>query len=573
MASAGTRYLLFNPTMIKLRLYRFIICFFTLLIAGEAYSQHALKNPIMPGFYPDPSILKVNTDYYLVNSTFSYFPGIPVFHSKDLQNWKQIGNVIDRPSQMDFVGEQVSRGLFAPAINYHKGVYYVTCTDIDNGGNFVVTAKNPAGPWSDPVMLPRARGIDPSLFFDADDKAYIIYNSDAPDNKPLYSGHRTIRMFEFDFRNLKLIGEEIQLVNGGVDLTKKPVWIEGPHIYKRDGFYYLMAAEGGTSVNHTEVILRSKNVKGPYIPYEKNPILTQRHLDPNRKNPITSAGHADLVEGPDGNTYAVFLAVRPYQADLYNTGRETFIAPVKWIDGWPVINPDNEEIQYSYPVSFKEVKQKNALPITGNFEHKFKFKDLFNSHFLFLRTHDASWYRLKKGELTMNLLPETIMGRGNPAFIARRQQHLNSTAYTAMQFSTKKENEKAGLTIFQNEFHFYYICKSFSDGKEVIQLYQGSPKTKGMELIQQHPLSNNSDKVFLKIEAAKDTYSFSYAEKKNQWKVLKNDVDGKFLSTNVAGGFVGALFGVYATSSGEPSQNTATFKWFGYSGNDKTYTP
>ena len=345
MASSGTRYLLFNPTMIQLRLYRFIICFFTLLIAGEAYSQHALKNPIMPGFYPDPSILKVNTDYYLVNSTFSYFPGIPVFHSKDLQNWKQIGNVINRPSQMDFMGEQVSRGLFAPAINYHKGVYYVTCTDIDNGGNFVVTAKNPAGPWSDPVMLPRARGIDPSLFFDTDDKAYIIYNSDAPDNKPLYSGHRTIRMFEFDFRNLKLIGEEIQLVNGGVDLTKKPVWIEGPHIYKRDGFYYLMAAEGGTSVNHTEVILRSKNVKGPYIPYEKNPILTQRHLDPNRKNPITSAGHADLVEGPDGNTYAVFLAVRPYQADLYNTGRETFIAPVKWINGWPVINPDNEEIQ------------------------------------------------------------------------------------------------------------------------------------------------------------------------------------------------------------------------------------
>ena len=132
----------------------------------------------MTGFYPDPSVVQVGTDYYLVNSTFSYFPGIPVFHSKDLKNWKQIGNVIDRPSQMDFMGEKLTRGLFAPAISYHNGTYYVTCTDIDHDGNFVVTAKNPAGPWSDPVRVPQVRGIDPSLFFDEDNKAYIIYNSD-----------------------------------------------------------------------------------------------------------------------------------------------------------------------------------------------------------------------------------------------------------------------------------------------------------------------------------------------------------------------------------------------------------
>jgi xylan 1,4-beta-xylosidase len=221
-----------------------------------ASAQLALTNPILTGFYPDPSIVKVGVDYYSVHSTFSYFPGLPIMHSRDLKNWKQIGNVITRPSQMDFMGERMSRGLFAPAITYYKGIYYVTCTDIDHDGNFVVTATNPAGPWSDPVKMPQVRGIDPSIYFDeATDKAYVVYNSDAPDNKPLYSGHRTVQMYEFDYKNLKTIGEKKQLINGGVDITKKPVWIEGPHILKRNDWYILYCAEGGTSVNHSQVAL------------------------------------------------------------------------------------------------------------------------------------------------------------------------------------------------------------------------------------------------------------------------------------------------------------------------------
>ncbi len=170
------------------------------LFAGQFSKAQSITftNPILSGFYPDPSIVKAGTDYYLVNSTFSYFPGLPVFHSKDLKNWKQIGNVISRTSQMDFLGERMTRGLFAPGISYNKGTFYVTCTDIDHDGNFVATAKNPAGPWSNPVKLPKVKGIDPSIFFDDDGKAYVIYNSDAPDYKPLYSGHRTIRLYEID---------------------------------------------------------------------------------------------------------------------------------------------------------------------------------------------------------------------------------------------------------------------------------------------------------------------------------------------------------------------------------------
>ena len=541
-------------------------CFtlFFLCIAITCSAQINLVNPILSGFYPDPSVKKVGDDYYLVNSTFSYFPGIPVFHSKDLKNWKQIGNVIDRPSQMNFLGDGVSRGLFAPSINFHNGTYYVTCTLIDRKGNFVVTAKNPSGPWSNPVWLPEVRGIDPSLFFDTD-KAYIVYNSDAPDNKPLYSGHRTIRVYEFDPITLKVLGEEKHLVNGGVDISKKPVWIEGPHIFKRGDWYYLCAAEGGTSVNHSQVILRSKQATGPYLAYEKNPILTQRDLDPKRKNPVTSAGHAELVEGPDGNTYAVFLAVRPYEDDFYNIGRETFIAPVRWDNEWPIINPDFKEIQPVYKASFKEVKGLNTIPQSGNFQYRIKFEDRIDPALLFLRTLDQSWFKLSKADgITMNLSPETCMGTGNPAFIGKRQQHLTCKASTELNFTARAKNEKAGLLIYQSEFNFYYLCKSIEGGRQVLQIFKGNKQNNNMSLIKQVYVGKS--KIYLQIEADKSVCNFYYSNNAKDWKLLAGGLDGKYLSTKVAGGFVGSLFALYATSSGLTSDNKASFKWLDYAG-------
>ncbi|MFD1628858.1 glycoside hydrolase family 43 protein [Pseudopedobacter beijingensis] len=534
----------------------------------QAQDKITIKNPILKGFYPDPSIEKVGDDYYLINSTFSYFPGIPIFHSKDLKNWKQIGNIIDRPEQMDFMGERMTRGLFAPAISYHKGVFYVVCTDIDNDGNFVVTATNPAGPWSKPVKLPEVKGIDPSIFFD-NDKAYIIYNSDAPDFKPLYDGHRTIRMYEFDYQNLRVNGQETILVNGGVDLAKKPVWIEGPHLYKRGEYYYLCAAEGGTSVNHSQVIFRSKDVKGPFIPWDKNPILTQRNLSPNRPNPITSTGHADLVEGPDGNTYAVFLAVRPYSGDYYNTGRETFIAPVKWTeDGWPIINPDHKEIQYEYTFNWKEQTEKAPFPLNGNFQQRYIFKDTIANSLLFMRTKDDSWYSLSKQKgLILKLKPETIMQEGNPAFIGRRQQHLKMEASTDMEFTPQNGNETAGIIIFQSEKHFYYMCKSKFQKYDVIQLYRGDANNPFMDLVTQKQ-TKKSAKVQLKIVADGASYSFYYAEKKDEWKPLREKMDGRYLSTKSAGGFVGCLIGVYASSNGQASTNQVHFKYLDYLGKD-----
>ncbi len=532
-----------------------------------------LVNPILTGFYPDPSIVRAGSDYYLVNSTFSYFPGIPVFHSKDLQNWKQIGNVIDRPSQMDFMGEKLTRGLFAPAIGYYKGTFYVTSTDIDHDGNFVATAKNPAGPWSDPVKVPQVRGIDPSIYFDeATDKAYILYNSDAPDRKSLYPGHRTIRMYEFDYKTLKVVGEEKQLVNGGVDLSKKPVWIEAPHIMKRNDWYYLYAAEGGTSINHTEVVFRSKDVWGPYMPYENNPILTQKGLPDDRKDPVTSAGHAQFIEGPDGKTYAIFLAVRPYEGDFYNTGRETFIAPVTWKDEWPIINPDSKEVKYAYTADFKEVKQKDALPQSGNFGYTLTFEKELDPALLFMRTLDKSWFSLsKKQGLTMKLRPETVMDLGNPSFIGKRQQHLYSTAETELSFTPGNSQEKAGLVILQDEGHFYFVSKTMDNEKPVMQLLKSVPREKKMEVLAQMPLASNTGKVEIRITSVGGTYNFSFKPEGKEWQLLKDGVDGKFLSSKVAGSFIGCLYGMYATSSGEASGNSASFKFLKYSGNDPMF--
>ena len=539
-------------------------------------------NPILAGFYPDPSICHVGKDYYLVNSTFSYFPGIPVFHSRDLVNWKLIGHVMDRPEQLNLDGQGVSRGLFAPSIRYHDGLFYVTCTQVDKGGNFIVTAKSAEGPWSNPVWLPEVNGIDPSPYFDDDGKAYILYNSIPPDDKPLYNGHRTIRMRELDLKTLKVSAEEKILVNGGVDIKKKPVWIEAPHILRKNGYYYLIAAEGGTADQHSEVVFRSKRVDGPYEPYEKNPILTQRHLNPQREFPITSTGHADFVQADNGSWWAVFLGCRPYslpQDGCYNTGRETFMAPVSWRDGWPVINPENELVLYRYPAPMKPDGIKPETPMSGNFTVKDEFaSQKLNLHWTFLRTPREQWYDLqqRKGWMALQVRPETCSGTDNPTFLGRRQQHLRCTSSVDIDFSAKAENEKAGLLVFQNETHFYFLCKSAVRGVPVVELYKsatGTGKTPSMELLASQKLGSESTEIPVKfrIEALGQTYSFLYSAQPGKWIALKENVDAHFLSTRVAGGFVGCMIAMYATSLGAPSENKAFFNWFEYTGNDETY--
>jgi len=570
---------------LKRQLYILISLFFLLLSCSDQEimlnEKKEFTNPILAGFYPDPSLCKVGEDYYLVNSTFAYFPGIPIFHSKDLVNWKLIGHVLDRPEQLNLDGFGVSRAIFAPAIKYNDGIFYVTCTLVDGGGNFVVTTKDPAGPWSNPNWLPEVNGIDPSLYFNDDGKVYLLYNSDAPDNKPLYEGHRTVRIVDFDIVNMKVTSKPKILINGGVDISKKPIWIEGPHIYNKDGFYYLIPAEGGTAEDHSQVVFRSKNVEGPYIPWEKNPILTQRDLDPKRKNPVTCTGHAALVEIDNGDWWAVFLACRPYEPfeeNYYNTGRETFLAPVKWIDGWPVINPDYETVQYNYPLPIEKTTGNVDIPYSGNFIHKDDFdgKKLHPS-WIYLRTPHEKWYDLDNGKniLSIKLRPETCSGKLNPSFIARRQQHSRGYGMVSLQFDPQAENEKAGLLIFQDETHFYYLCKSLSGVGEVVQLYKSNNDShkNNMELLTSKQLDEKIDwkELILKIEVKGKEFVFYYGNDLNKLEILKDNVDASFLSIKKAWGFTGNVYSMYATSLGKPTNNEAYYDWFEYKGDDDIY--
>src|SRR5690606_16472605 len=258
-------------------------------------------NPILQGTYPDPAIARKGDDYYMVVSSFSMFPGVPIFHSNDLVNWTQIGHVLDRKSQLKVFNSGISEGIYAPDIRYnpHNDTFYMITTQFAGGfGNIVVKTKDPRQGWSDPLKLD-FQGIDPAIFFDDDGKAYVAH-TDAPDEgKELYEGHRVIKIWEYDVENDQVVkGTDKIIVNGGVDLSKQPIWIEAPHIYKKDNKYYLMCAEGGTGDWHSEVIFVSDKPMGPYEPAPSNPILTQRHFPKDRENKVDWAGHADLVVGP-----------------------------------------------------------------------------------------------------------------------------------------------------------------------------------------------------------------------------------------------------------------------------------
>ena len=290
------------------------------------------RNPLLPGFYPDPSVCRVGEDYYLVNSSFEFFPGVPLWHSRDLVNWEQLGHVLDRRSQVELEGSRVSGGIFAPTIRYHQGKYYMITTNVTHGGNFVVCTEDPKGPWSDPVWIDQG-GIDPSLFWDEDGKVYM-QRTHTDEN-----GEQCIGQFQVDLETGKALSEV------------RPIWYgtggkcpEGPHIYKIRGKYYLMIAEGGTEYGHMETIARSDSIWGPFESCPHNPILTHRNINP-RSGEFQALGHADLVEDGKGNWWLVFHGIRPSQFMLHHMGRETMLAPVTWDEnGWPVVGEEGKPI-------------------------------------------------------------------------------------------------------------------------------------------------------------------------------------------------------------------------------------
>jgi alpha-N-arabinofuranosidase len=285
-----------------------------------------IANPILRGMYPDPSVCRVDGNYYLVNSTFEYLPGIPIHRSTDLETWELVGHAVN--DRFDFAGVGDSRGMFAPTIRYNDGLFYIACTFVDVG-NFYVTATDPAGPWSDPVYLPDARGIDPSLFFH-DWRAWWVGCREVDD--PTFDGETEIWLRELDLARGELVGPETVI---WTRTQYRAVWAEGPHLYRQNGWFYLITAEGGTGFEHSVMVARSESLAGPYLPCPRNPVLTHRHLGTGVA--VQNVGHADLFEGDNDEWWMVVLATRPIDGH-HVLGRETHLARVVWEDGWPVVN-------------------------------------------------------------------------------------------------------------------------------------------------------------------------------------------------------------------------------------------
>jgi alpha-N-arabinofuranosidase len=526
---------------------------------GEFY------NPILQGCYPDPAITRKGDDYYLVCSSFAMFPGVPIFHSKDLVNWTQIGHVLDRTTQLDVHDTGISAGVYAPSITYnpHNDTFYMITTAFAGGlGNIVVKTKDPMKGWSDPIKL-AFNGIDPSIFFDDDGKAYVVHN-DAPDQgKELYRGHRVIKIWEYDVDSDKVIpGTDKIIVDGGVDITEKPIWIEAPHLYKKNGRYYLMCAEGGTGGWHSEVIFVSDNVKGPFTPAPGNPILTQRYFPKDRSNKVDWAGHADLVLGPDNKYYGVFLAIRPNEKDRVNIGRETFILPVDWSGEFPVfvngLVPMKPKLKM--PAGVENKTGKDGFLPNGNFTYTENFtSEKLDYRWIGLRGPREAFIARTKNGLAINPFEANIKELKPTSTLFYRQQHNSFSFTTSLDYKPKSQKDLAGIVCLQSEAFNYVFGLTKKDNDYILVLQRNERKERGNSEISSTVLGTASIDIKkplrLRVEANGDAYTFSYSTDEGEFTSVGGTVSGDILSTNVAGGFTGCLLGLYATSANDAIPN------------------
>jgi xylan 1,4-beta-xylosidase len=515
-----------------------------LLIPTAAWSQQAdtYKNPILPGFHPDPSICRVGDDYYLVTSSFEYFPGVPIFQSTDLVHWKQIGYCLTRPSQLPLNKAPASGGIYAPTLRFHDGTFYMVTTNMSGRGNFYVTAKDPAGPWSEPIYLDT--GMDPSLFFDDDGTVYYTRHEGGRHG---YAAQATL-----DIKTGKL-GPLKKLWDGTGN-----VWPEGPHLYKINGKYYLMLAEGGTSYEHSVTIARSDSPWGPFESDPNNPILSHEHL---QDSPIQATGHADLVETPDG-WWLVCLGIRPQGGRFHHIGRETFLAPVVFNkDGWPVVN-GNGTLATEMPAPRLKPQVWEQLPAKDDFEAA-----TLALPWNFLRNpYDGDWSLTERpGFLRLHGSVVTLTEADSPAFVGCRQEAFDCTASTRMEFDPGSEQEEAGLVVRGNDKYHYEIGVTLREGKRQVFLRKVI-KGKIAEPVQYKDLQNGP--VVLSVKASPLSYEFFYESpagvKESLGTALTKDLSVEAIGFDDGMCFTGAYFGMYATGNGGKSTKPADFDWFEY---------
>lgn len=556
--------------------------FFLLLLQFSLIAQESFTNPILRGGHPDPSICRVGDDFYIVNSSFEYFPALPIHHSTDLVNWQLVGYGLDRESQVissvNLVDVQQQGGIHAPSIRFHKGLFYIVVTNVyspkDSSKeaemvNFIITAENPAGPWSDPHVIANAPGIDPDIFFDDDGSVWFVGTHDVGD--PNKNGIGEIWVQELDLNRWELKGKRFSVWSGACG----GCCVEGPHIYKRDGMYYLMVAEGGTSRNHAVMMAISDDIRGPYQSNPKNPILTSRHLSNN--NWVHSTGHADLVELEDGRWYMVALGIRNDLMGTSNMGRESHLIPVNWetaVSGWEEVEDGVwQPIEYYWPVCAPEtgkVERSTPLPFASSSQiYNDVFYDDFESEKLefawnFRRFPNNSFFRLlpSKSKLRLTLNSAKFALRESYNLMGFRQKESDFSYKVKMSFNPTDEFSEAGISIFQQDDNYLNFTLVLEEKQPKIVLnYQES--SNDVSVLMKKVLKDYSGEIIFKITSKNDRYQYAYS--------LDNGQSFQEFYTSEASlvlckGYIGTNLGVYATSALDTTDDFADFDWVKYKG-------
>ncbi|MGW2821362.1 glycoside hydrolase family 43 protein [Streptomyces sp. NPDC001443] len=492
-------------------------------------------NPVIPGFHPDPSVCRVGADYYLVCSSFEYVPGVPLFHSRDLVHWRQIGNVLDRPGQLAIPPDApASAGIYAPTLRHHDGRFHVITTLVGGGGTFLVHSERPEGPWSDPVWIDLP-GIDPDLAWDDDGSCWCAL-----------AGVRVAR---------------IDPVTGKVLEGPLPVWSgtgmrdpEAPHLYRIGGWWYLLLAEGGTALGHSVSVARARSPRGPFEPAPDNPVLTHRGTD----LPVQCTGHADLVEAADGTWWMVLLGTRPggFFPEFHVLGRETFLVPVEWADGWPRVGPVAG--RHPAPAAWHPLPPE---PVRDDFDAPALAPCWISPR----ARPDGSWSLTRRpGSLTLTATGDSLDRPGH-TFVGRRQQYPDSR--TAVRLDA--DRGRAGISVRLDEAHHYDL--EVYDGTVGVHARIGplrqcvarhavppGPLTLTVETRTDGVLPPTVTAVGQEAPGVRaggpDTIAFSVESSEGVLRLAA--LDGRYLSTQVAGGFTGRVIGMYVT------EGSAAYDWF-----------
>lgn len=491
-----------------------------------------IENPIIRGFAPDPSIVRVGEDYYIAVSTFEWWPGVGLYHSKDLKHWEKLKSPLRKKSQLNMIGNPPSGGIWAPDLTYSDGIFYLVYTDVKtkkgkyyNNHNYLVYTDDISGEWSEPIYL-NSSGFDPSLFHSEDGKKYLVN---------MQNGFRGILLQELDLKNRCLKGERWNIFPGsGIGYT------EGPHLYKIKDYYYLIVAEGGTGYEHCVTIARSDSLLGPYEVAPNNPILGSN----SKEGSLQKCGHADIVETQYGEWYLVHLCSRPHPDKQKSVlGRETSIQKLCWsAEGWPALLDQSttaqlqvEEPKQIAPFEFSIKKSRDDFDET-ELSEQYVTPRLFLDEDITLEER-RGWLRLY-GRESLNSLHHVNL-------VATRQSEWEVCVQTKMDFKPVYPEQFAGLVYLYDAYHFYMFGKTVDEeGNSVLQLIQSNQGN--IEILKIYPVEQTSICTLqAKTDRTGDTVIFSYQTDENDWVTLEEAYTTDFLCDEYCRGFTGAHFGMY----------------------------